>query len=268
MEGEDNSENELYEVPPKKMKTEWSKSYSNKAMQMMKKMGYESDKGLGKQSQGRLEPIVAFQQDGRRGLGLKHEPVLSSGEYWDPNSEIISIPETVNWLPNNNEFTYDFEQLKRWICLGERKETLDDETLFVEPEILTGILEAKTVFDQLNENELRRARSRSNPFETIRSSIFQNRAAVKMANIDSMLNFMFTEPKDKMGTSLIQENDLLYFADICAGMKLLIIYEYTTNITITFHLQVRVDFPSMCCIESLGRQKVLDLHSEVQMILS
>ncbi|XP_037807846.1 cap-specific mRNA (nucleoside-2'-O-)-methyltransferase 1 isoform X1 [Lucilia sericata] len=217
MEGEDNSENELYEVVPKKMKTEWSKSYSNKAMEMMKKMGYETDKGLGKQSQGRLEPIVAFQQDGRRGLGLKHESVQHQGEHWDPNIEKITVPEVVSWISSSNNFTQSIQQLMCWISFGERKETLDDETLFVEPEILNAILEAKTVFDKLNENELRKARSRSNPFETIRSSIFQNRAAVKMANIDSMLDFMFTNPKDKMGNSLIHDNDLLYFADICAG---------------------------------------------------
>lgn len=220
MEGDDNSEYELYEVAPKKMKTEWSKNYSNKAMQMMKKMGYETDKGLGKESQGRLEPIVAFQQDGRRGLGLKHESVLCPVEHWDPSTEEINIPEIVSWLPNKSLSTYNLQQLKCWINFGERKETLDDETLFVEPVILSGILAAKTVFDQLDENELRRARSRSNPFETIRSSIFQNRAAVKMANIDSMLDFMFTSPKDKMGNSLVNDKDLLYFADICAGLFL------------------------------------------------
>lgn len=217
MEEEDTSDNDLYGFTPKKMKTEWSKSYSNKAMQMMRRMGYEADKGLGKQNQGRLEPIVAFQQDGRRGLGLKPETIQFSGEHWDPKNEEIHLPEIVLWLPNGNEFTHSLQDLKFWITFGERKETLDEETLFVQPDILTGILEAKTVFDQLNENNLRRARSRSNPFETIRSSIFQNRAAVKMANIDSMLDFMFTKPIDKIGNSLIDDNDLLYFADICAG---------------------------------------------------
>ena len=216
MEAEDNSENELYEIPPKKMKTEWSKSYSNKAMEMMKKMGYETDKGLGKQNQGRLEPIVAFQQDGRRGLGLKHESFPRSND-WDPNIEEINIPECVIWLVNKNDRILNMEELKGWLNFGKRKESLNEETHFVDPDILSGILEAKTVFDQINENELRRARSRSNPFETIRSSIFQNRAAVKMANIDSMLNFMFTNPTDKIGKSLIDNNDLLYFADICAG---------------------------------------------------
>lgn len=217
MEAEDNSENELYEITPKKMKTEWSKSYSNKAMEMMKKMGYETDKGLGKQNQGRLEPVVAFQQDGRRGLGLKHESFPLLTDVWDPNIEEINIPESVLWLSNQNDTVFALEHLKIWLKFGKCPEFLDGEIKFVDADILSGILEAKTVFDQINENELRRARSRSNPFETIRSSIFQNRAAVKMANIDSMLNFMFTNPIDKNGKSLVDKNDLLYFADICAG---------------------------------------------------
>ncbi|XP_061395406.1 cap-specific mRNA (nucleoside-2'-O-)-methyltransferase 1 [Musca vetustissima] len=214
---EDNSETDLFEAPPKKMKTEWSRSYSSKAMEMMKKMGYETDKGLGKQSQGRLEPIVAFQQDGRKGLGLKQGTFLALGDNSDITTEEILIPEEVSWISSQNNFYFTFEDLMNFIKYGAHKRTLEGETQFVEPDILDGILNAKNVFDNLNEVDLRRARSRSNPFETIRSSIFQNRAAVKMANIDSMLDFMFTNPKDKKGNSLINDNDLLYFADVCAG---------------------------------------------------
>lgn len=214
---EDNSETEMYESTPKKMKTEWSRSYSNKAMEMMKKMGYETDKGLGKQNQGRLEPIVAFQQDGRRGLGLKQSALSMAGNNWDVSNEEILIPERISWVSNIDDFTHSLQNMQSFIKYGRCKRSLNDETNFVDPIILDGILNAKNVFDNLDEIELRRARSRSNPFETIRSSIFQNRAAVKMANIDSMLDFMFTNPKDKSEKSLIQENDLLYFADICAG---------------------------------------------------
>ncbi|CRK87694.1 CLUMA_CG001485, isoform A [Clunio marinus] len=64
---------------------------------------------------------------------------------------------------------------------------------------------------------MRRARTKSNPFETIRGNIFLNRAAVKMANMDCMFDFMFTNPVDERGTSLVSSNDLLYFADVCAG---------------------------------------------------
>ncbi|XP_076353934.1 cap methyltransferase 1 isoform X4 [Tachypleus tridentatus] len=98
-----------------------------------------------------------------------------------------------------------------------KKMTIDDETHFCDPEVLKNILGLKTVFDQLEPEEMRRARTRSNSFETIRGVIFQNRAAMKMANIDAIFDFMFTNPTDEKGNSLILYNELLYFADICAG---------------------------------------------------
>lgn len=48
------------------------------------------------------------------------------------------------------------------------------------------------MLDQFNEIDLIKARSRSNPFESIKSAFFMNRAALKMANIDACTNFMFT----------------------------------------------------------------------------
>ena len=55
----------------------------------------------------------------------------------------------------------------------------------------------QSVFDDLEGQEMRNARLRSNPYETIRGGIFLNRAAMKMANMDSCFNFMFTKPKVK-----------------------------------------------------------------------
>ncbi|ALC48434.1 CG6379 [Drosophila busckii] len=215
------SDDENFEPTPKKIKRDWLNSYcySNKVMDMMKKMGYEDDKGLGKSKQGRLEPVIAVQQDGRRGFGLKIDTTQWATDKWDPNMEKIEIPETVEWLVNRGETcdNWTLQQLQEQIMSGDRKLTLDDETLFCDPVILHTILCAKTVFDDLNDAEKRRARARCNPFETIRGSIFQNRAAVKMANIDSMCDFMFTQPKDPAGHSLLREHDLLYFADMCAG---------------------------------------------------
>lgn len=49
--------------------------------------------------------------------------------------------------------------------------------------------------------ELSKARSRANPFETIKGVFFLNRAAMKMANIDAVFDFMFTNPKDRDGVS-------------------------------------------------------------------
>lgn len=84
----------------------------------------------------------------------------------------------------------------------------------------------QTVFDDLEGEEMRRARTRSNPYETIRGAFFLNRwvmsphvcsviteacfskflslcfvlrAAMKMANMDHVFDYMFTNPKDSHG---------------------------------------------------------------------
>jgi cap1 methyltransferase len=38
-----------------------------------------------------------------------------------------------------------------------------------------------------------------------------------MANMDSMFDFMFSNPVDEFGNAVIGNDDLLYFADVCAG---------------------------------------------------
>lgn len=75
----------------------------------------------------------------------------------------------------------------------------------------------QTIFDSLDDEDLRHARFRSNPYETIGAVIFLNRAAVKMANIDAIFDFMFTKPKKRNGESALDKKDILYFADVCAG---------------------------------------------------
>lgn len=63
------SEDETDYVPPPPKK-QYENNYSTAAMAMMSKMGYKGDTGLGKAGQGRLEPIEASTQKGRRGFGL------------------------------------------------------------------------------------------------------------------------------------------------------------------------------------------------------
>lgn len=62
----------------------------SKAEQMMRKMGYMG-KGLGKHEQGRIEPVEASKQKGRRGLG-HHIPQLEKAlDKWDPNDEVVQV---------------------------------------------------------------------------------------------------------------------------------------------------------------------------------
>lgn len=48
--------------------------------------------------------------------------------------------------------------------------------------------------------------------QAIKGEFFQNRAALKMAELDAVFGFMFTQPK-----GLNPEKELLWFADLCAG---------------------------------------------------
>lgn len=204
------------QAPPQKRPYE---NYSSMSLRMMEKMGYKNDTGLGKSGQGRLEPVEASSQKGRRGLGLRLDGLDLAAQKWTPDMEIIELHEPNVFISDYSDDleTKSYDELRAWMVEGSKKLTIDDETHFCEPDILRNVLAQKTVFDNLGADDMRNARTRSNPFETIGSAIFLNRAAVKMANMDAIFDFMFTNPKHIDGTPLVKENELLYFADVCAG---------------------------------------------------
>ncbi|XP_033334094.2 cap methyltransferase 1 [Megalopta genalis] len=203
-----NNESTLGEVKIYKEEQPWHGQ--NIAKKMMAKMGYKGH-GLGKQEQGRLEPVEAAKQLGRRGFGL-HIPGLEAfGHKWNPSEEKISVREPMEWLENSHNEMPTFDKMKSWLKKRPKKLVIDDETQFCDENIVTYVLKAKTIFDKLDGVEMRRARTRSNPYETIRGAFFLNRAAMKMANMDKVCDFMFTKP------NCLQKDELLYFADVCAG---------------------------------------------------
>ncbi|XP_056022485.1 cap-specific mRNA (nucleoside-2'-O-)-methyltransferase 1-like isoform X2 [Ostrea edulis] len=132
-------------------------------------------------------------------------------------TEQIIEKEDVSWIPTCSEPVPSIEIMRGWKQIGQKKLSIDDEAEFCDENVLSAILNSKSVFDELEPEEMRRARTKSNPYETIRGAFFLNRAAVKLANMDFMLDFMFTSPKDAQGKPMLRPSDILYFADICAG---------------------------------------------------
>ncbi|XP_074092933.1 cap-specific mRNA (nucleoside-2'-O-)-methyltransferase 1 isoform X2 [Macrotis lagotis] len=193
--------------------------YNSVSQKMMAKMGFREGEGLGKHSQGRKDIVEASNQKGRRGLGLTLKGFDQELNVdWRDERE-PSICEQVSWFPECTTEIPDSEEMREWMTVGKRKMIIEDETEFCGEELLHSVLKCKSAFDDLDGEEKRRARTRSNPYEMIRGVFFLNRAAMKMANIDFVFDRMFTDPKDSSGASLLKDRcpELLYFADVCAG---------------------------------------------------
>ncbi|XP_066558976.1 cap-specific mRNA (nucleoside-2'-O-)-methyltransferase 1 isoform X2 [Amia ocellicauda] len=192
--------------------------YNSVSQKLMAKMGFRAGDGLGKFGQGRREIVEASTQRGRRGLGLTLQGF--QGELnvdWRDEPEPSAV-EDVQWFPECSAEFPDSEELTEWMIVGERKLRIEDETEFCSEELLHSVLKCKSVFDDLEGEEMRRARTRSNPYETIRGAFFLNRAAMKMANIDHVFDNMFTNPRDAEGPlTRDRDGELLYFGDVCAG---------------------------------------------------
>ncbi|XP_067884484.1 cap-specific mRNA (nucleoside-2'-O-)-methyltransferase 1 isoform X2 [Heterodontus francisci] len=169
--------------------------YNSVSQKLMAKMGYREGEGLGKFGQGRKEIVEASMQRGRRGLGLKLKGFDGDLDVdWQEEIEPGAY-EQVEWFPECSLEMPQSVELRKWMTIEQ------------------------SVFDELEGEEMRRARTRSNPYETIRGVFFLNRAAMKMANMDHVFDSMFTNPRDSSGKSLVRDKDseLLYFADVCAG---------------------------------------------------
>lgn len=136
-----------------------------------------------------------------------------SCNFTDKNADVAEYVEWITCNPDLNEL--DQEELLNMLVRGVSLSDIDNETEFCDAEMLQKILGSKVIVGQMSPQELVRSRSRANPFESIKSVFFMNRAALKMANIDAATNFMFTDIDRNIHHSC--RKGLYYFADVCAG---------------------------------------------------
>ncbi|CAF4566527.1 unnamed protein product, partial [Rotaria socialis] len=174
-----------------------SSDYSSVTAKMMKNMGYDEKHGLGRNSKGPTKLVEESKQRGRRGLGFSYEKFSDETVGWDFENDPAPVEEEIYWCPSSDhlEASLNLDEMREWIKLGPKKKIIQDEIEFCDEDILREMLSGKTVFDELPQKEMEEARARSNVYETIGASIFLNRAAVKMANIDSVFGRIFTDPK-------------------------------------------------------------------------
>lgn len=188
-------------------------SYPNdpvKGRKMMQMMGYEEGQGLGSKGQGRTQPITVTQKQGRSGLGMTEErslPPAFKVQRHDPDTTNYPVEQTVEYVSCKSPISNTANVYKTTISNNK-----DDNPLspYLLKKLYDDIMKAKSEFDDLDSKIFIDARSRANPYERIGKSIFQNRAAIKMANIDKVCKISEI-PK------LPEEKNTLYFADICAG---------------------------------------------------
>lgn len=197
---------------------ETSSSHNDeKALRMMQKMGYKEGSGLGKSEQGNTKVVDFNYQLGKRGFGLKLRNIEDTMEKWDFALEDVNVKENFIWLDNEDaeNFTLTVEEMSSWLKEGPPIVDIKTQSNYCDQEFLNKVVEAKDIFDEMDIIELCHARARSNPFESLRSAFFMNRAALKMANIDALTDFMFTNiDKNEHFTS---NTGPFYFADVCAG---------------------------------------------------
>lgn len=194
--------------------------HENLVETLIEKLLCKNDIGLeniGQENSESAKPIDA--QTGACGLSLNLNGSDLAAEKWSPEMENIKLRETIKFLSNRSSvleiITYD--ELLENSTGGPKKLTIDDENNFCDQEMLKKLLAKESIFENVDKNGLESARLRSNAFQTIERTIFLNQSAVKMANLDFLFHFMFTNPLNEDGTTQVNGNDLLYFADVCAG---------------------------------------------------
>ncbi|KAJ3159238.1 FtsJ methyltransferase domain-containing protein 2 [Geranomyces michiganensis] len=133
------------------------------------------------------------------------------------NDKLISHQQPVQWM-SSTAGVEDGGWLDKLAVVVTKVGELD-YSLFSDPDVVAELFKTKTKISVIVPHDLHRARSRANPYEAIGKSVFVNRSAVKMANLDAACGLLQRPPRvaDEAGGNNSGDAELFTFADICSG---------------------------------------------------
>ncbi|CAO1342082.1 unnamed protein product [Diamesa tonsa] len=146
-------------------------------------------------------------------------PLEILGE-WNESIERFYVPQKITWMTSNAPPDVEDAKthLSNWLLNSDKPVKEPNKKVFCDETVYSMVLLLKDVFSQLKADEVNHARERSNIFENFNKDIFIHHSAIKMANIDSMCEYMLTSPINHNGQPMLIDGELLYYADISAKL--------------------------------------------------
>ena len=187
--------------------------------------GYKGSGGLGKRGTGIVEPVKSSSQFATEGLGFQGAVKRQEHAFEAFEVEVALKPI---WMVHDARIAPipTLDDTRDWITEGPHDPSIISDERFCAMDVQDALLAAKSAFDDVPSLQFRLARERSNPFERIRGEFFQNRAALKMAEMDAMCSRIFTQPPSTRILSMTaaspgnpsrKKRELVHVGDVCAG---------------------------------------------------
>ncbi|KAM9972712.1 hypothetical protein ACTFIR_012079 [Dictyostelium discoideum] len=184
------------------------------------KHGHIEGQGLGKEQDGRIDLIKVDRFQSTKGLGFAENDLP---EFYKPTKHILDdedldfpSKQIFEWISCNSECYNPWEgfPVDHTLIKFVEKGSITDKPIrgHCSEKLLKELDQHKNALDTLDPKRFSIARDKSNPYESIKGSIFINRAAVKMANIDKLADLL-TPIIPVLG----KPRDFIYFGDVCAG---------------------------------------------------
>jgi len=207
------------------------------AQLMMEKMGWKAGDGLGKLHQGRTEAVITTEKLDKTGVGFEYDTgAIQQRRHTVDSNKVVDLSPHVEWIcAGNVDIDPETEGATQWEPAGGWRSgmihaaidgsSVTNYDVHCSRPVVEKMFFTKNKFNTVNRELFTSARTRSNPYELLKSHFFMNRAALKMAEIDMMMGLFPTlcqgwgekQPGGCKGLLAGEKGTTLHFGDVCAG---------------------------------------------------